>query len=137
MTVVNQIKEDYGIKAVSKDIKLEFYFYVFATSDEQLEKYFDYLREVEDILSDRGYTRMQLQVCAPNCSQKLSKIGNAYRADIKEVGWWEFDAIKNSHWMIKMSDIPRMDPDFFVEKITEVNPVYENEEFLVVYHSFI
>lgn len=139
---ISQLKKDYFVRGPSD--KLKYFFYFEAKNDQELSTYFQFLKDIEDQTEESNTTVMKIQVCAPNCQQKVSGLGNAYRNDFKELKWYEFDCIKNSHWIIKLKNVPKKNyndeyvigdftTDELLEKIGDINPIYEDDDILIVY----
>ena len=115
----------------------KYYIYFEAYNEKELEDYYKFLREFEEATNDRDRTVMQVQVrSTKNVRWLPSMLGNCFRLD-EPFNWYRKTSIRNSHWLIKLKNIPSIDDiDDLVELINDTKLIYEDDNILIVYYNF-
>lgn len=121
----------------------QFYFWFKADSEDEMIKYYEYLREVEKITSDckngKNFSNIKVQISTnPSVNQIPSKLGNCFRCDDVDNSppWYEFSSINNTHWLVKLKKIPSMCCDDLIKRICDTHLIYEDDNVLVVKYNF-
>lgn len=117
-----------------------YYFYLETDKKEDLLKYYEYLRELEDITKDKNQSIIQVFVNSTNETEGTQSLlsscfrTNSFGAD--DIKWYGFSKINNSHHMVKLKTYKLPDQDELIELINDTKLIYEDKSVLIVNYNF-
>lgn len=125
---------------MSEHEKPIYYFYLCTNKREDLKKYYEYLREVEEITKDTEKSKMQVLVNSIKETEDIpSLLGSCFRVNEysdDSFRWYNFSKINNSHHLIKLKTFKLPDPDTLLEIINDTKLIYEDKNILVVNYNY-
>lgn len=118
--------------------KMELYVYIEPKNTEELKKYYEKLRILEEISEDKlGNSTMQVQIKgSENVDWIPSLLGSCFRDDNDDYAWYDKTKIENSHHLVKLKRFYNFDEDDVFELIKETKLIYEDDDILIVNYNF-
>jgi hypothetical protein len=113
--------------------EIKYYFY-FESNEDQMNHYYEYLREVQEILNSSSGSPMQVQIKGSELVPYLpSLITNCFRSDSPNMKWYSNTKGKKDSYLVKLkTPYQQKNPDELVELINSTDFLYEDDDVLII-----